>query len=78
MTRLDFITDCVHSTADFVNYQMSKAQEVSKKGKWANLLIQQSNWSEFDVKVDYATRLYKNDEYLIFQHSAIEYFYKIY
>ena len=75
--RLEFITDCVNSTAKFVNAQMDKAHEVSKHGKRANILIQQSPWDEFAVKKDYHTRLYKNDDYLIFQHSAIEYFYKI-
>ena len=75
--QLEFVTDCVHSTAQFVDFQMNKAHEISKHGKWANILISQSNWTEFDVKKDYATRLYKNDEYLIFQHSLIEYFYRI-
>lgn len=75
--RIEFVTDCVHSTAKFVNHQMSKSHEISKHGKWANILISQSEWSRFDVKKDYATRLYKNDKYLIFQHSLIEYFYRI-
>ncbi len=75
--RLEFITDCVHSTAKFVDAQMNKAHEISKHGKWANILIAQSEWDDFAVKKDWHTRLYKNDRYLIFQHSAIEYFYRI-
>lgn len=77
MLSLEFVTDCVHSNAAFVDRQMATAKEVSKRGKWANLLVRQGDWDTFDVKEDYATSLYVNAKYLIFQHSQIEYFYLI-
>ena len=77
MTHLEYVTNCVDSTAKFVDYQMRKAHKVSKKGKWANILLAQGDWAWFDIKKDYHTRLYKNNRYIIFQHSSIEYFYKI-
>ena len=39
MKYLDhFYTTCVSSNAEFVNNQLKHAKEVSKKGKWANML----------------------------------------
>jgi hypothetical protein len=74
---LEYETNCIDASAEFVNKQMESAREISKKGKYAKLLVNQMQWTKFDVMEDYATRVYKNKEYVIFQHSAIEYFYKI-
>jgi hypothetical protein len=78
MKYIDYLyTTCVNSNADFVNRQMKTAKEVSKKGMWANILLKIGDWSEFAIKKDYHTRIYKNKNYLIFVHSCIEYFYPI-
>lgn len=75
--HLEFVTDCVNApSGEWVNEQMEKAREVSKRGKWANILLKTADWTEFDIKEDYATRLFVNDEFVIFVHSAIEHFYK--
>ncbi len=76
--RLDYLyATCVSSSADFVNNQLETAWEVSKHGRWANMLLNIGDWSEFAIKKDYHTRLYRNKNYLIFIHSAIEHFYPI-
>lgn len=70
-------TTCVSSSATFVNSQMVQAKELSKRGKWANMLLKLGDWSEFEIKYDWHTRLFKNKRYIIFVHSAIEHFYPI-
>ena len=75
--------DCVGG-ADFVDSQMAKAVELPKKGKWANKI--REDWAEkggfrngkLGNRIDdYDTSLYLTDEYLIFQESGIENFYKL-
>ena len=76
--RLEHLyTTCVSSSAAFVNEQLKTAKEVSKHGKWANLLLSIGDWSEFEIKKDWHTRIFRNKNYLIFIHSAIEHFYPI-
>ncbi len=73
---LNYYTNCVDSNAKFVDTQLDKAWEENKRSKWANLLIDNTEWTSFDIKKDYCTQILRNDDYLIFVHSAIEYFYK--
>lgn len=72
------MTDCVHApSGDWVNSKMNDAHEVSKRGKWANFFVRnQDMFSEFEVKKDYTTRLFVSAEFIIFEYSAIEYFFK--
>jgi hypothetical protein len=75
--------DC-EGGADFVDSQMAKAVEIPKRGKWANKI--REDWAgrgglrggkQGNRIDDYDTSLYLTDEYLIFQESGIENFYKL-
>ena len=67
--------DCTNS--GFIDAVMDKAVKMSKKGKWANQLVRTGDWKDFDVKSDYATAVYRSNNYIVFEHSAIEYIYVI-
>lgn len=75
--RLEYLINCIDATAEYIDNMMETAREVSKKSVWAKRLIKQSEWTRFDVSIDFATSLYINKDVLIFEHSCIEYFYKI-
>jgi len=83
---VNFESTCVDCKggADFVDNQMAKAIEVPKKGKWANKIREQwagqggfRNGKIGNRIDDYDTSLYLTDDYLIFQESGIENFYKL-
>lgn len=79
VVRESTCVDCVGG-ADFVNAQMDKAIEIPKRGKWANKIREEWDGMGGMGKNridDYDTSLYLTDEYLIFQESGIENFYKI-
>jgi hypothetical protein len=79
VVRESTCVECVGG-ADFVNRQMDKAIEIPKKGNWAKKIREEWDGMGGNGKNridDYDTSLYLTDEYLIFQESGIENFYKI-
>jgi len=75
--HLEFIATCADITIEQWNEYMKGHREVSKKGKWANVLVNSGEFSTFDVKKDYTTSLFKTKDMLIFEHSRIEHFFRI-
>ena len=69
---LEFIATCVDITIEQWNEYMKGHREVSKKGKWANVLVNSGEFSTFDVKKDYTTSLFKKNSFdLIWSIAAI-------
>jgi hypothetical protein len=76
-----YIGNCTQLSASTIDSMMYRAKEISRHGYYANLLAEGWGWTPFTVRDDYAPHLYrtiyKGEEYLIFEHSRIEYVYRL-